>query len=242
MALQYPSEIYPAWESKGRKLWQWMSNPAENSCKISKTSLTFSYLLGRPRFSIFIVDEASEDGKTPLLRHIGGVPVEKGTNGHEVKYRSTDIVSYRYHPTRIGVEWFGFSELGMLFLSWISRPDEPCEDPYTAEIAKAVYEKDFPLDTLKRVFVTHIINEDTRDLLNRLIIENSEMMGIQSWEYPEPEFSALLGTRIGSTVAYLVLCAYGQGVKCVSKITFVAEDVRTERLRYDLIFDIETVS
>ncbi|OQE31331.1 hypothetical protein PENSTE_c001G09488 [Penicillium steckii] len=242
MASQNPVEHYPGWESKGHKLWLWMNNPADNSCKIHKTPVTFSSLLERPSLSIILETEESDDMKTPQLRKIGGVPIEKGTDEQSVEYRTTDIASHRYDRTRVGVEWIGISDLGMLFLHWISRPEGPCEEPYTAEIAKAVYEKDFPLDTLRRVFVTRIINEDTRDLLDELLIDNAEMMGVQSWKYPESEFSALLGTRIGTTVAYLVLCAFGQGVKRVSKITFVVEDGGGSKLRYDLIFDIENVS
>jgi hypothetical protein len=85
--------------------------------------------------------------------------------------------------------------------------------------------------------VTRVIDEDTKDCLNYYISSDREDLVYHSYEYTEPQFDALLGTKTGQTVAYLLLGAFGQGVKRVRRIAVISEVGQD----WDLRFDIEDV-
>ncbi|KAJ5478178.1 hypothetical protein N7530_003687 [Penicillium desertorum] len=94
---------------------------------------------------------------------------------------------------------------------------------FMSEVCQAVYENHFSMDTLKYVYMVDVCNRDTlsfvRDVLyteaNGLVWPDEE---IHDWQLGTPEFEALLGTKIGKTVAHLVLGAFRRGTHRISQI------------------------
>ncbi|KAF3385074.1 hypothetical protein F1880_001866 [Penicillium rolfsii] len=111
------------------------------------------------------------------------------------------------------------------------------------QIAQALYEKYHLINTLKHVVVMDIVNENTMWLLEQQIYgDNSGRVPPinkpEIFEYGTAEYEALLGTRTGAVVAYLVLGAFARGTRRISRIAI--ENPRGECV--NLRFDIENVN
>ena len=59
------------------------------------------------------------------------------------------------------------------------------------------------------------------------------------WDPRLREFDALLGTKMGKTVAAFILCAWGQGVKRIARIVIFYDGEYLQRL--NMRFDIEDI-
>lgn len=121
---------------------------------------------------------------------------------------------------------------GVLFIEDIMR-SKGAVRPFISEISKAVYEDQFPLDTLRYVIVTNISNEETKLFVNaRFNLTSDEKV----WESDAPEFQAMLGTRIGKVVAYLMIGAYQRGTRKISRIAMwkTGHHVKCIQARFDI--------
>lgn len=233
---------FPPWQSKGRKYRQWMEDFENGECKIRQSSLRLRDL-DQANWTICIIPKCLPLRETLLTRRVGGLPTGWNTGNQPPLYKKVSIRSNQEDTDVPALEWYGFVGPGMLSLSWVDRPQEDFvvvraqDEPYISEISKAVYENSFSLDTLKYVFMTRVIDEDTKSCLNHYISSDREDLLYYSCEYTEPQFDALLGTKIGKSVAYLLLGAFGQGVKRIRRIAIISE----VDLDWDLRFDIEDV-
>ncbi|CAI7647676.1 unnamed protein product [Penicillium discolor] len=126
------------------------------------------------------------------------------------------------------VGWEGRTGRGVVFLDWIRRSKRSTA-PHISEFTKAAYEMDFPLESLQYVFVTDISETDTVQCIHD--------EGI--WDPRSREFDALLGTRMGKTVAAFILCAWGQGIKRIARIVTFYDGEYLQRLNMRL--DIEDI-
>ncbi|KAJ5960123.1 uncharacterized protein N7479_007273 [Penicillium vulpinum] len=228
---------YPEFEPKGNKLRRWMERADEPGCPISRTTLTLPGLdhrvwniAGHPEF---LADEWTYWANTL------GLTVD-GTASHPKPiYRFQSVLKINGDFTF----WVGRTGPGVIFMDNLMRSNDP-ENFYMSEFAKAFYELDFPLESLKYVFVNTIIQKETIPFIWDHIYKSREGLERppkepQTWESPSPEFCGLLGTPIGKVVAALVLCAYGQGVKRISRIVTFHEG--EDRSEFNLRFDIEDV-
>ncbi|KAJ5741409.1 hypothetical protein N7533_010818 [Penicillium manginii] len=234
---------FPPWQAKGRKLRQWMEASKTGERKIRQSSLRLRDL-DQASWIICIIPKCLPLRENLLIRRVGGLPTEWNTGEQRPLYKKVSIRSHQDDVETPATEWYGFVGLGMLSISWVFRPQEDFvvvdgqHEPYISEISKAVYENSFPLDTLKYVFVTGLSEDDTKQCLNYYISsDRRDDLFYESWEYTEPQCDALLGTKIGKTVAYLLLGAFGQGVKRVRRIAVISEVGQD----WDLRFDIEDV-
>jgi hypothetical protein len=157
-------------------------------------------------------------------------------NNTNSTYRKISITQRDEGPP---VWWIGHTGPGVIFIDDIFR-SKRSDDPYMSEFTKAAYEMDFPLDSLKNVFVTNVNEKDTLLCVREVYRTRKELRypssTEQTWEPSSPEFHALLGVGIGKVIAAFVLCAWGQERKRIARIvTFhIGADVHKLHMRFDL--------
>lgn len=115
--------------------------------------------------------------------------------------------------------WEGLVAPGALIVEEIKRT----KDVYMSEVCQAIYENHFPIDTLKYVYLLDVCNVDTRSFVRDELYTESNGLAwpdeqIRDWVSGTPEFEALLGTKLGQTVAHLVLGAFKRGTRRISRI------------------------
>lgn len=139
------------------------------------------------------------------------------------------------------VGWEGRTGQGVVFLDWIRRSRRSTA-PHMSEFTKAAYEMDFPLESLRYVFVTNIFETDTVECI-RDEVYKSEGLPYPSSEQKiwtsSHEFDALLGTTMGKIVAAFVLCAWGQDRKRIARIVTFHDGKYLQCL--NMRFDIEDI-
>ncbi|KAJ5151127.1 uncharacterized protein N7482_010379 [Penicillium canariense] len=128
------------------------------------------------------------------------------------------------------ITWAGRAAEGVLFMEDIVR--NTIDGPWISELSKAAYEHVAPLPTLRHVFVTNIINRDTRPDVRRLVTGHD----LQLFESGTPKYQAMLGTRIGKIVTYLVLGAFDRGTRSISRIAvwFAGRQHILLHMRFDI--------
>ncbi|KAJ5306777.1 hypothetical protein N7508_005792 [Penicillium antarcticum] len=172
----------------------------------------------------------------PLLAPLGLLIEHPNVINAESKYRDIEIMNRCGSP----VNWCGRTGPGVIFIDNVYRSHNSSHIPHMSDFTKVAYEMDFPLSTLKHVFINGIINEDTVPCVRYEIYRS-----ITPYEYPskEPliwhlgtaEFDTLLGTGIGKMAAAFILCAYGRGKKRIIRIvTFHTEDFWNLNMRFDI--------
>ncbi|KAJ6187453.1 hypothetical protein N7519_002361 [Penicillium mononematosum] len=224
---------YPEFEPLGDTFRRWMERADEPGCYIPRTTLTVA-------------------GLDPTLWHVASSPKPltleweawADTFGltlddpasKQTMYLGQSVLKIKGEHTY----WMGRIGPGVIFIDNIKRAQDP-RNFYMSEFTKALYELHYPLESLKCVIVTTVVQEETRPFIREDIYE-SQGLGFPSkeprtWESPSPEFCGILGTPIGKVVAAFVLCAYGQGVKRIPRImTF-----HTGMVELNIRFDIEDV-
>lgn len=118
--------------------------------------------------------------------------------------------------------WHGRVAEGVIFIENIERISVDAAGPWTSELTRAVYARRFPMDSLRHVFVCNVMNAQTLPFLRHLYkvrrpgTWNNGQVAI--WEEIDGDFQALLGTRIGKVVAYMVLGAFDRGTRRIARI------------------------
>lgn len=241
----------PDWlREQGFKVLRWIENSGEPACPIPQQTLTFQQV---DQDTDVWVDENQE---FPLdLQMLPEIPETAPDERRFTRFSATH---------RRGM-WVGMTAPGVIIMQNIARDqaeatDEPpgTEPPnaHSSEIALAFYLRDHPIESLQNVFVTIIMNSQTRDYLEKHLYSdflsrdekdwNSYSsvhecpMHIQAWEHGSEEFEALMGTRIGRTVAYLVLGGFPRGTRRIARIFVYITNVWY--YRFDFRFDIEPIS
>ncbi|KAJ5174486.1 uncharacterized protein N7482_000363 [Penicillium canariense] len=230
-----PLEKYSQLQEAGAVRLKWI-NDSKVHCPINLSRLAFRDLL--------------DDGWQLSQRHKSlpdmyddprflppGVPGATSFPIQEDSYQWTDIVKRHRDPNIPGYRqtvsrWVGRTAEGVIFIEFIKR-GENTSCPFSSEVTKAVYEKDFRIETLNHVFVANVINKETLEF----ILDNfwpDCIDGIQSMEPNSPEYKAILGTRIGKVVAYLVLNAFARGTRRIARVVLWVASVYGIQLRFDI--------
>ncbi|KAJ5367130.1 hypothetical protein N7541_001071 [Penicillium brevicompactum] len=145
-------------------------------------------------------------------------------------------------PVQWGVynEYVHMTANGVIFAMDITRDSLY----HWSDIAVGQYTMDFRIETLRRIYFHHVINEDTHGFMMDLY--RSTMEGGFSrnpaaerqivWSLGTPEYQAILGTTFGKGVAALLLTYFPRGTVIVARIvTWRQQDLHMR-------FDIEPVS
>lgn len=228
---------YPEFELLGDRLRRWIENADEPGCRIPKTTFGISDIDDRT----WRVQSYPEflDHQWDAWAYSMDLPVDVQGIDQDPSYHSQSVLKFTGEPSY----WMGRSGPGVVFLDNIRRI-VGSTDPYMSEYTKAFYEMHFPLESLKHVVMTTILQVETRHLLADRVYQSSEGLSFSckeplTWEPPSPGFCAILGTPIGKVVGAFVLGAYGQGVKRIARI--VSFRTGQNLTDFNLRFDIEDV-
>lgn len=149
--------------------------------------------------------------------------------------------------------WAGSMGENMISLDDIER-ERGSNAPQISDITLALFRNDFDLDNLRHIFVSTIVNKETLRFIKTQLyseingIEWPEMESLDEdftdpmvWEHGTPEYDALLGTRIGKVVAYIVLGGFYRGTTRIARIVSWPS-LWVLGSRPNLRFDIESPS
>ncbi|KAJ5794330.1 hypothetical protein N7457_000929 [Penicillium paradoxum] len=213
-------------EESGRKLQQWMENPNEPGCPYPRSTFAIT-----PESSDWLITHES-DGLEKVWQ-VWTVPLGLPTT-----------IERREITNEVGrkLEWEGRTALGMILIDWICRSSQRIS-PFISEFTKAVYEMDFPIDSLQYLFFADIMENGTLPCIMD-IYKSREGLEFpsnepQSWMPSSPEYHALLGTRIGKIASAVVLGAWGQGKKRIGKIFTFHTGAKISQV--NVRFDIEDI-
>ncbi|KAJ5368822.1 uncharacterized protein N7496_008582 [Penicillium cataractarum] len=204
---------YGARQRAGAELRRWIDLPNKPNCPITRNSITIQNL--EHHYTIEIVQANPTDRDyANIFHHLElAATTENHTNS---PYRNFDVMSMHF-------SWRGFVGPRVLIIEDMHRRAENVH--HMSEVSLAFYETDCLIDTLQHVIVTNVVNDDTISFLSGEIhgdhLEFSEDWW-RTWEYATPEYDALLATRIGKMVAYMVLGGFQRGTKWIPRINTVS--------------------
>ncbi|KAJ5682721.1 hypothetical protein N7462_005886 [Penicillium macrosclerotiorum] len=231
-----------------------MENPDDSTCQVSPSVLTYGSL---ETFYSSLVDiprpiSRIHFGQERLLNHIVGLGLPDETQ-HPVEpspYRNIKVNEREIH-------FEGYVGQGLILIEDLCRkPDSRA--PFTSEVCQALYQKHFPIGSLRVIFVMNVLNERTFDFIKESLYveehglkwpaaafkhptlgdESPELapeMKPQVWSRGSPELNALVGTPIGAIIARLILSAFPRGTHRISQvITWPSAGLKWPQTRWDI--------
>lgn len=238
MAQIAPSLTYGNHQTRGRTFQEWIDDPAIDGCYVQPCTLTYDALAARIR-----TDDLSEDFDSQpdsdneqvinLAQQLG---FEDSLTMHVIN--SPSMPSPGGTPGE-GNDWRFFVAPGYLFILTMFRNS----GDYASQVAQAVYESAYPISTLKQVIMIGIKNADTMGFLKHQIFTAGNGLawpdsGPQTFVHGTAEYEGLLGTKLGSVVAYTVLGAFTRGTRRISQISVDPSNAGYTKL----VFDIEELA
>lgn len=219
----------------GARQQQWIDDPS-TPCKIQRSQLTMQNLHDQGWYVSKRAPEAVHWLDFDELQALG-LPCDP-TN----LTRNFDVHRYACETWGMnGADWDGFTGPGVIIISNIARAPGSLSPPMS-EVTKAVYERTFDINSLRYVIIKNIMNEQTFRLIKDLLYTSERSISWlgeygqrDTWEWNTPEYQALLGTRLGKLVAYLVLGSYERGRKRIARIvTYRIENSLWPQMRFDI--------
>ncbi|KAJ5783315.1 uncharacterized protein N7518_008992 [Penicillium psychrosexuale] len=234
--MQSPTLKYGSRQALGRLLQQWIespeSDPPGETCPILPSKLKFKDLKKckkleidiqmHPYLPIQIEYEFEQHG---IMGPTGGawdmVSIEEPDAPRDPEYPHVHT-------------WKGQIAPGVLMIEEIKK----IPGFFMSEVCQAIYQNYFPIDSLKYVYMIDVCNKDTRSfVMDELYTEANGY----TWEKDTincipgtPEFEALLGTKLGRTVAHLVLGAFKRGTRRISQIK-VFDNFEALQLEFSIV-------
>jgi hypothetical protein len=234
----YPTTEYPLpygkLQAEGQLRRQWIDNPEAPGCPINPSTLTNQELVARNPYILPPMLEAmDEDFADPWL--VGNLGLTPGQVYWRLQIRARDFF------------WFGDTGPGVIVLKSIFR-NRRSNTYQLSAITQALYTRNFEMDTLRYVFVQHVINEETAPFVKRALYTENTRPGLawpkrepEIWDHNTPEYDGILGSRIGKVIAYLVLGAFPRGTRRITRIATWAANPQSYDNRLQIRFDIEPV-
>ncbi|CAI7610263.1 unnamed protein product [Penicillium glandicola] len=200
---------YPPFEEYGNKLIRWIENDNEPGCPIPISTLN-SWNLPQPMD--WHIEYSSEWLSPEHIASIVGLGLPVGDFIQDPLDPTTESPCVRHSiiKTQNGITALvGTTGPGVFFVYSIRRYHES-NDPYISQLTKIAYEAYFPLDTLKYIFMNDVIEPETEPFIEGQIYPSREGLSYpsaepQTWDYPSPEFTAIMGTPIGKVVGSFIL-------------------------------------
>lgn len=244
-----PTLRYGRRQAVGRLLQQWIecpeSDPSVGICPILPSTLKFKDLKKAKQLEI----DTDMNPYVPLqIEHEFADLEIMGPTGGAWEKIAIDEPNAPPDPKYSDIHvWEGQVAPGVLIVEEIKKTP----GFFMSEVCQAIYQNHFPIDTLKYVYMIDVCNTDTRSFVrNELYTEFNGLTlsddQIHDWVSGTPEFEALLGTKLGQTVAHLILGAFKRGTRRISRIRiyetfealqlqFAIEEIEQIVLTYDPI-------
>lgn len=221
---------YREQQGAGMRLLQWINIPSA-PCPISLSMCNFHGLLSN-RWELLEQPADLPSNYTESTFLPPGIPGRKGSPSKKTPYRWTSMKKAPPNMPYMVCWWTGRTAEGVVFLEDLNRP-KGSQTPFISEITKAVYEKDFNIETLRYVFVADVANAVTRGFIMGVLWPSTT-------EYPRemgsntPEFQVVLGTPIGKIVAHLVLNSFARGTRRIARVVLWPDANFSPQLRFDI--------
>ncbi|KAJ6014891.1 hypothetical protein N7540_009482 [Penicillium herquei] len=222
-------------QGDGQHLQKWMDSAAAPKSYIPRAKLSWSDL--KEDEWVHCHHPANlPPGLLPWVEELG-LPADNGYVTAPSPYRY--MMLRTRHFNQPPMSWIGYIGPGVIFINRLTRDNK--SPFYSSDLTKAIYEQSFPLDDLKHIFVTEVVNYDTslcamETYINKGLTPRSA--GSRTWEPYTDEFNALLGTKIGKSIASFILASFGQGKKRIARIKTIYDQDGDD---LDLQFDLENV-
>ncbi|KAJ5665713.1 uncharacterized protein N7477_008161 [Penicillium maclennaniae] len=211
-------------QERGAQIRRWIDDPQEHNCHISKSTLTWPQL-AEMGYSLRESDTTTLGDLDP---HRVDVPIPGNVS--------------RFYACSNGNStcvWDGFAGEGAIALNTIKR-QKGSPAPQISQITQAIYTRHHAIDRLRYVFVRNVVNEETLDFVQHQLY--TEAHGPKwphwvprAWKVGTPRYDALLGTRIGKVVGYLVLGAFDRGTRRIKQIyTWPSMSGSSVNFRFDI--------
>lgn len=207
---------YGPLQREGARRREWIQDAGKPGCFVERATLTFDAF--RKQYTIDKQTGLSHIN-TDLSRQAVQLGLPEGDHGYEKVYQYYQI------DHRCQLTWGGLVGPGVIVLDDIERPPGSAA-PAVSEVSQALYTRHFAIDSLKHVFVTTIVNPETLRFISQRLYSAANGLTWDSrsegtpltWGEGTAEYDALLGTRIGKTIAYLVLGAFERGTRRIARI------------------------
>jgi hypothetical protein len=159
---------------------------------------------------------------------VGGEPETMGLPAGAM-YRVTRlrnrIVNNENHVNR----HFHMVGLGLLVAQSIWRYGN--RTPHWNEVARAVYTRDYSMDTLRHLMFENVVNDRTAGYICRVLYPRCGLnIKYSDGEPPETiqrgtvEYHEFLGTTLGRSAAILLISAFPRGTRSISRIVIWFKD------------------
>ncbi|KAJ5149441.1 hypothetical protein N7448_001019 [Penicillium atrosanguineum] len=208
----------------GARIRRWIDDPQEPNCHITKSTLTWQQLADKG-FTF-------RRGERTSLGDIDPDKMDITIPGNVSRF-------YAGSNDDITCTWDGFTAEGAIALCTIKR-QKGCIAPPISQVTQALYTRDHAIDGLRYVFVRTVVNQETLDFVQLELY--TEAYGLEwpswvprAWDIGTPQCDALLGTRIGKVVGYLILGAFDRGTRRIKRIyTWPSMSGSSVNFRFDL--------
>lgn len=216
MLFETDYQNFAEWQEAGRQLRLWIMNePNQPPCPIGASTLTLPQLL--------------QDGRWQLFSRPKNPPIEDFSDQFQQLGLQADIDPPQYQGITVSGLLFTMTVHtgpGVLFIKGIKRQKtRPGEQPIPpmSSCLQAVYQHTRDIDTLQHIFMYTVVNHDTFGFLTKHLYK--PVRGLDwphtepiTWNYGSEEYDALLATRLGKVICYLILGAWPRGTRYVSRI------------------------
>lgn len=227
---------YGGHQARGRRIQDWLNDPTIPDCHITGAgALTYQAIDNWiPVTETYILPDVESQ------REISDIADQNNINGPWVHHMLMAFeMSSSVPPRPINLNSFeSFTAPGWMFLMSIFRHD----GPQWSQIAQVMYERVSPIATLRHIVVTDIQNDDTKDLiLDQIYGIRNRLMRLsplqdRTFAYGSAEYEAVLGTRLGSVVSYIILGGLPRGTRRISQISvsFPRGGIGGMQLQFDI--------
>ncbi|KAJ5938944.1 hypothetical protein N7466_002078 [Penicillium verhagenii] len=215
--------------SRGEEVLEWITDPCAPYCPVSLSTVT-------------LADVADQATHFRMVSNLEAASAEAGLVVPRRLTEEADRLPHVYYRMRFGIDsWSGSSTPGILIIENMCRTQ--ADTPRPSEIALAIYADDSgPLRGLRCIYVTDIINRETREYIFRILHRNRSTHPPQIWTRNMEEFAEIMGTRIGRTVAYILLGGFVRSTCRIRRIVSWRTGSESEiNAHVHLRFDIDHI-
>ncbi|KGO72693.1 hypothetical protein PITC_056790 [Penicillium italicum] len=238
-----PSETtLDTYREKGAQLMAWLEDPNEPDCDIEPATATLNNMFNAPPPHHFQIGQTYYRTLGDLLD--GGDPESTGLNTKDNVYRFTSLSSAvtdpkireKHNRDRMSNSYAHLIGPGLIIGHSIFRYD----NIQWNEIARALYVRDHPIETLRHVMFTGIVNEETGPYIRRVlyprfgrIFDEATSEPCLKLERGTREFEELLGTKLGRITAILLLSTHPRGTVRIARAV-VWNYIFSVQLRFEI--------
>ena len=219
------SYYYGIHQMHGALRQRWLDDPNAPHCTVQGPELDFAGLINNPNPRERWIVSSTRWGAAPgmQMNEVRNLGLPTGDND----YRHVRIQKPGVHPTR-GTgqnEYLHYNGRGVIFAVHVER----FSGPHWSQIALAQYTFDFPIDTLRYIFIQNVINDDTKLFFYNVLYAQRNVLPFDTmrntsaeipvaWIFGTPEYQGILGTTFGKGVCALLISAFPRGTHRIARI------------------------